>query len=160
MYTKILVPLDGSGLAECVFEHVKEIAKGCEAAEVDLLYVVPPFASAFEENTATSDIRIPDGDVQKFGALKYENWGKKYLDGVAQNLTKDGIAAKSIVLRGGPADVNLDYIRDNAFDLVIMSTHGRSGPARWTMGSVTDRVLRQSVSPVMIVRPQECQVTI
>jgi len=160
MYTKILVPLDGSGLAECVFEHVKEIAKGCEAAEVDLLYVVPPFAAYFEENSATADVRLTEIDVRKFGTLNYEKWGREYLDGVAKSFAKDGIAAKSVVLRGGPADVILDYIRDNAFDLVIMSTHGRSGPARWTLGSVADRVLRQSVAPVMIVRPQECQVTI
>lgn len=158
MYTKILVPLDGSGLAECVFEHVREIAKGCEAAEVDLMYVVAPFNAPFSEFAQTSDI-MDEGDVRSFGAEKYEKWGKEYLDGVAKSFAKDGITAKSIVLRGVPADVILNYVRDNAVDLVIMATHGRSGPAKWTLGSVADRVLRQSVSPVMIVRPQECAVT-
>jgi nucleotide-binding universal stress UspA family protein len=98
--------------------------------------------------------------LKAYGALRYEKWGKAYLDGVAKSFSKDGIAAKSVVLRGAPADVILDYVRDNAFDWVIMSTPGRTGPAKWTIGSVTDRVLRQSVSPVMVVRPQECQVTI
>lgn len=160
MYNKILVPLDGSGLAECVFEHVKEIAKGCEAADVDLLYVIPPFHAFFSDDVASTDKRVENLDIVKFGLAKYEKWGKEYLDGVAKAFAKDGIKAKSVVLRGNPADAILNYIKDNGVDLVIMSTHGRSGPAPWTLGSNTDRVLRQSDAPVMIVRPQECQVTI
>lgn len=161
MYKKILVPLDGSGLAECVFKHVKEIAKGCETAEVDLLYVVAPITAPFGEFSDTSDMSVnPAGDVRSVSAERYEKWGKQYLDGIAKTFAKDGIAAKSIVLRGGPADVILNYVRDNAIDLVIMATHGRSGPAKWVLGSVADRVLRQSVSPVMIVRPSECAVTV
>ncbi len=160
MYNKVLVPLDGSGLAECVFEHVKEIAKGCEAAEVDLIYVVAPFPSPFGEFMQTSDVGYQTGDVQTFGVERYEKWGKEYLDGVAKAFAKDGLPAKSIVLRGDPSNVILNYVKDNGVDLVVMSTHGRSGPAKWTLGSVADRVLRQSLAPVMIVRPQECQVTI
>ena len=160
MYNKILVPLDGSGLAECVFEHVKEIAKGCEAASVDLLYVVPPFNSFFASDVASSDIRVAGVDIRQFGADSYEKWGRGYLDGVAKALAKDGISAKTVVLQGDPANSILNYIKENSIDLVIMSTHGRSGPAKWVLGSVADRVLRQSDAPVMIVRPQECQVTI
>ena len=161
MYSKILVPLDGSGLAECVFEHVKEIAKGCgETASIDLLYVVPPFNTYMQSLTETTDKRIPDGDIQAFGTARYEKWGEDYLGGVAKAFAKDGLTARSVVLKGAPAEVILNYIKDNAIDLVIMSTHGRSGPAKWVLGSVADRVLRQSLAPVMIVRPQECQVTI
>jgi nucleotide-binding universal stress UspA family protein len=161
MYKKILVPLDGSGLAECVFEHVVEIAKGCEAADIDLLYVVPPFNAPFDPYVLSSDSSAyPAGDIRSFGAERYEKWGKEYLDGVAKSFAKQGLPARSTVLRGVPADVIINYARDNAIDLVIMSTHGRSGPAKWTLGSVADRVLRQSIAPVMIVRPQECQVTV
>jgi nucleotide-binding universal stress UspA family protein len=158
MYKKILVPLDGSGLAECVFQHVKEIAKGCEAGEVELIYVVAPFHAPFSE-WVQPDI-MDGGDVRSFGTEKYEKWAKEYLDSAAKSFIKDGVPAKSIVLRGTPADVILTYARDNAVDLIIMSTHGRSGVAKWTLGSVADRVLRQAAAPVMIVRPQECAVTI
>jgi nucleotide-binding universal stress UspA family protein len=161
VYKKILVPLDGSGLAECVFEHVIEVAKGCEAAEVDLIYVVAPFVSANSTEVQATDMSAyPSGDYKSFGAERYEKWGKEYLDGIAKSFNKEGLPSKSIVLRGVPADVILNYVKDNAVDLVIMATHGRSGPARWTLGSVADRVLRQSVAPVMIVRPQECQVAV
>lgn len=160
MYSKILVPLDGSGLAECVFQHVKEIAKGCKAADVDLLYVVPPFNAFFSDDVASSDIRVAGVDIRKFGTENYEKWGRGYLDGVAKAFAKDGITARSFVLQGDPANTILNYIKENSVDLVIMSTSGRSGPAKWMLGSVADRVLRQSNAPVMIVRPQECQVTL
>ena len=159
MYKKILVPLDGSGLAECVFQHVKEIAKGCEAGEVELIYVVAPFNAPFSEFAQSSDI-MDGGDVRSFGVEKYEKWAKEYLDNTAKSFIKDGVPAKSIVLRGTPADVILNYAKDNAIDLIVMSTQGRSGPAKYTLGSVADRVLRQAVAPVMIVRPQECQVAV
>ena len=110
MYNKILVPLDGSGLAECVFEHVIEIAKGCEAADVDLLYVVPPFNAFFSDDVASSDIRVAGVDIRKFGADSYEKWGRGYLDGVAKSFAKDGIPAKSVVLQGDPANSILNYI--------------------------------------------------
>ncbi len=161
MYKKILVPLDGSGLAECVFEHVVEVAKGCEAAEVDLLYVVGPFNSPYTEWTQFADMSAyPAGDVRSFGAERYEKWGKEYLEGVARSFAKNSIPTRTVVLRGVPDQTILNYVRDNGVDLVIMATHGRSGPAKWTLGSVADRVLRNSIAPVMIVRPQECQVTV
>ncbi len=160
MYKKILVPLDGSGLAECVFEHVIEIAKGCgDDAEVDLMYVVAPFNAPYAEFMQTSDMSAyPAGDVLSFGAERYEKWGKEYLEGVARSFAKNGVASRTVVLRGVPDQTITNFVRDNGIDLVIMSTHGRSGPAKWTLGSVADRVLRQANAPVMIVRPQECQV--
>jgi nucleotide-binding universal stress UspA family protein len=83
----------------------------------------------------------------------------EYLSRVAKDFAKDGITARPFVLKGPPVEVILKYIRDNAIDLVIMSTNGSSGPAKLVIGSVTDHVLRQSSVPVMIVRPQECLVT-
>ena len=161
MYKKILVPLDGSGLAECVFQHVIDIAKGCEAAEVDLLYVVGQFIAPFDEFSVIGTMETaPTGNLRTVGTERYMKWGKEYLDRVAATFAKDGVPARSVVIRGNPADCILNYVRDNNIDLVIMATHGRSGPAKWTLGSVADRVLRQSTSPVMIVRPQECAVTL
>ena len=151
MYKKILVPVDGSGLAECVFEHVKAVATGCNVPEVDLLYVVQPlsrarggaFAGMGEEFWAQAD-------------KKAEALGKDYLAKVAKDMKASGVAAKSTVLRGNPAEKILEYAKKNGVDLIIMSTHGRSGPARWAFGSTTDRVIRLSQAPMMVIRPAAC----
>jgi nucleotide-binding universal stress UspA family protein len=58
MYRNILVPLDGSGLSECVFQHVKEIAKGNQVSDIELLYVVPPLNTYLQALTETTDKRI------------------------------------------------------------------------------------------------------
>lgn len=148
MYKKILVPLDGSNLAECALGHARGIATGCGVPEVDLLFVV-------EEIPATAGVTYSKS-IEGQGKLKA--WGKNYLAKVEKSLVGEGIAARSIVLEGKPAEVILDYARKNKVDLIIMATHGRSGPARWALGSVADKVLRYSTVPVFIVTPGECKV--
>ncbi|MFH0846469.1 MAG: universal stress protein [Chloroflexota bacterium] len=147
LYEKILVPLDGSNLAECVLEHVREIATRC-SAEVDLLFVVESISGSAGVTYAKA--------VE--GQEKVKTWGKNYLDKVEQNLEREGVDAKSVVLERSPAEVIVDYARKNKVDLIIMSTHGRSGAARWAMGSVADKVLRSATVPVFIVTPLECRV--
>lgn len=153
MYKKILVPLDGSGLAECVFEHVKAIATGCNVPEVDLLYVVEPL-STHRVSPTFAEGKEYFAQADK----KAQAWGKDYLAKIEQSLKKDGVAAKSVVLKGRPAEKILEYAKKNGVDLIIMGTHGRSGPARWAFGSVTDRVIRLSQAPVMVIRPAGCTV--
>ncbi len=148
MYKKILVPLDGSKLAECVLGHVRGIATGCSVPEVDLLFVVEPISGTAGVTYFAS--------VE--GQKKLIAWGKNYLAKVGKSLVGEGIAARGIVLEGKPAEVILDYAGKNKIDLIMMATHGRSGPARWALGSVTDKVVRLSTVPVFIVTPGECLV--
>ncbi len=148
MYKRILVPLDGSGLSESVLSHVKTMATACGPAEVHLLYVVEPLSAMRESSFSTQD-----KDYFAQSDRKAEAWGKDYLAKVVLNLETDSIKAKSIVLIGNPAQDILDYATTNAIDLIIMSTHGRSGLARWVFGSVAEKVIRTATCPVMIVRP-------
>ncbi len=144
MYQKILVPLDGSDYSESVLEHVKAVALGCSVPEVVLLSVIEPFP-------------IQSYRASKEWLTKLKNDAKStadtYLSSVATKLKPSGITAETAVIEGLPAEAIIDYARKNKVDLIIMSTHGRSGISRWVYGSVADRVVRNSVVPVLAAPP-------
>lgn len=147
MYTKILVPLDGSKTAECTFGHVVDIAKGCSVPEIDLLFVVEPVPSGLYQSRQEAHEKLVA-------------WGKEYLAGAVKRLADDGVTAKPVIIEGNPAVMILEYAEKNGIDLIIMSTHGRSGPSRWAFGSVTDKVVRSSNVPVLVIAPEGCRVQI
>ena len=151
MYRKILVPLDGSELAECVLPHVESIAKGCDGKNVVFLRVVEPFhLSGAEASDYFSEEDIKRADSEN--RVDAENYLKKLV-----NQTKyDGVKVQSVVLMGQAAENISDYATKNGVDLIIIATHGRSGVSRWVWGSVADRVVRSSSMPVLLVRPKEC----
>ncbi|MFC1979407.1 universal stress protein [Chloroflexota bacterium] len=148
MYKKILVPVDGSKLAECTLEHVRAIAKGCNVPEVILLRVVEPLRNVYELGE----------DWYKDAQERIQANAKDYLSKEVAALKKDGIAADAVVISDQPAEAILNYAKQNQVDLIIMSTHGRSGVSRWVIGSVADRVVRHSVAPVLTVSPAGCRV--
>ena len=145
MYNKILVPLDGSKIAECVLEEVKTVARGCNFPEVILLFVAEPVSAGLYQSSTE-------------GREKLIAWGKDYLAKVEKSLLTENIRVKGLVLEGKAADTIVDYTRQNQIDLVVMSTHGWSGPSRWAFGSVADRVIRTSSVSVLIVVPKECRI--
>jgi nucleotide-binding universal stress UspA family protein len=158
MYSKIMVPLDGSELAECVLPHVEAIAKGCEVANVVFVRVVEPahlpvatdFAGggSFSEEDAAKSRKAQD-DHNKAAA-------KKYLNGIVKRSTYEGAGLKAEVIMGKPADAIADYAEKNGVDLIVIATHGRSGISRWVYGSVADKVLRSACVPVLMVRAPGC----
>ncbi len=157
MYKKILVPLDGSGLAECVFQHVKAVATGCSVPEVDLLHVIQRNRFPYDVGYEDAYFGNLPADVRDEGVRKAEAWGKEYLGKIAADFEKSGIAAtKTTVLLGNAPEQILDFATKNGADLIIMSTHGRSGPSRWAFGSTSEKVVRSSPVPVMVVRPTGC----
>jgi len=147
MYKKILVPLDGSKFSECVLEHVAAIAAGCHVPEVVLLRVVEPLRMIAE---------VPDDWLKEARTKSLEEAGN-YLKNLSAEMGKAGISASPELKEGFPDQVILDYIRDKDIDLVMMSSKGQSGITRWAMGSVADRVVRNSPAPVMVVTPKGCR---
>jgi len=149
MYKKILAPLDMSEFSECSLQHVRAIATGCNVPEIVLLTVIEPvhqqFYYAINERTLHA--------IQKEANTK----AKSYLSKVANSLKKEGIAAQTAIVSGRPDEKILDYATENQVDLIIMSTHGRSGVSRWTFGSIADSILRHSTVPVLISSPPECR---
>jgi len=145
MYKKILVPLDGSEFSEQVLAHVRTIAIACQVPEVVLLIVVKPIDN--------SEIIANMGDdwVREI-TQREQTTAEGYIRKVADDMEKDGIETQTVVLVGNPPNEILEYITDKEIDLVIMGTHGRSGPSRWVLGSATERVAKHSKAPVLIVR--------
>ena len=152
MYKKIMVPLDGSKLAECVFPHLEAVIKGCESPEVIVVQAVEPLS-------------IPYGrEVAQFTSLEqvkaFETHQKveaeKYLKEIVARLGETGVNAKADVIYGKAGEALSDYATKHDVDLVIIATHGRSGISRWVWGSVADRLVRSVCVPVLMVRAPGC----
>jgi nucleotide-binding universal stress UspA family protein len=151
MYKKMLVPLDKSDYAECVLEHVKEIASARAIPEVVLLTVVEP---ALRQ---ASLLYVGEESATQAEAQASES-AQTYLAAVKDRLGLNACNVSTVVVVGEPAETILDYIEANGIDLVVMSTHGRSGVSKWFLGSVAERVLRRSVAPLFLVPSVACRV--
>ena len=88
------------------------------------------------------------------------NTARSYLDQIAKRLKGKGITAQSEVLYGKVAGEIAEYANENEVDLIVLSTHGRSGISRWVWGSVTDRILRSACAPVFMVHAPGCGISI
>ena len=150
MYKKILVPLDGSDLAQCVFPHLEALAAGCQAKEVLLIRVIEPF----RQPTPSEYTIKPEEVIRINEEVKAE--AEKYMNQAKTKIRLPGIGVKTEVLRGSPADTLAEYAAKNQVDLILIATHGRSGVSRWVWGSVADRVLRSACVPVLMVRAPGC----
>lgn len=146
MYKKIMVPLDGSPLAECVLPHVDAIAKGCAVKELILLRVVEP-----ERIYTVSDSSI-DPNLAATRESERKKAAEEYLDEIANRISEMGLVCEVKAIVGRVAERLVDYCTENGVDLIIIATHGRSGVTRWVRGSVADKILRSSTIPVMMVR--------
>lgn len=147
MYKKILVPLDGSKFAESALAHVRAVAQGRPIDKIVLLRVVEPIIVDVKDYLGAERTREAED--------KLEANAKEYLDNIASDLRKDGIPVETrIVVNGEPAAKILEITREETIDLIIMSTHGRSGFPRWLHGSVANRVLVHSSVPVLMVVPK------
>ena len=145
MYKKILVPLDGSELAESILPQVVPLAK-CMDAEIVLLRIVSLPVSAYLVATdprLAIDIR-EDAEGDAFD----------YLNGIAAKLRAEGIKSSVEIGTGVVAETIQDFAKNSRVDLIAMSTHGRGGLARLMIGSVADHLVRNSHLPVLLIRPQ------
>jgi nucleotide-binding universal stress UspA family protein len=154
VYSKVLVPLDGFELAEGILGHVREMVTGCHVSEVVLLTVVEGNGQGLP-STTWGGVKV----AEHRAALAAESVteAREYIEKVADELEKEGIVVHPVVIQGKVAEGILDYAVENQVDLIMMSTHGRSGPSRWALGSVADRVIRHSPIPVLIVSPKGCR---
>lgn len=145
MYTKILVPLDGSELAEKVLPHVTALAKAF-GAEPTLVTVVE-----FSLGVAGAKLEaIPAVAAESKAALRAE--ALFYLQKVQQSLKVQGIKATVVALEGDVASEIIAYAEQKGYDLIAMATHGRSGIGRFIMGSIAEKVVRGAIKPVLLIR--------
>ena len=154
MYKKILVPLDGSKLAECALPYAEALAKGCDTEKLILVSVTERVQGyrAFEEpSQPLGQQLVPEAVGKK------EKQAQRYLDRIAKSMEAKGIKVGTEVLLGDPAEEIIIYAKHPGCDVIVISSHGRSGISRWTHGSVADRVFRGSPVPVLMVKAPGCQ---
>ena len=145
MYPKVLVPLDGSELAECALPEVIKLGRGGVVGEVILLKVIE-----------IEVINIPKAYERSidFAALKnaHRNESMKYLEGVQSRLQAEGINVSTELLEGRPEEKIVDYARNRPVDLIVIATHGYTGMKRLMFGSVALQVLHDANVPVLLIR--------
>ena len=147
MYERIVVPLDGSELAERALPQAEQLARVTDAPlhlvrVVDFTKLEPYGAYGLAIEYA--------GMAQVLGQEQAE--ARAYLERVAQDLTDRGLRVSTEVRRGTAARELTGATRPG--DLLVMATHGRGGMARWFLGSVAEEVARHATVPVLLVRAQ------
>jgi len=144
MYRRILLPLDGSLLAEQAIPHAVALAK-CFQAELTLLKILVPVSSS---------LNLPPDLVKKDEAWTLE-LTNDYLAQVAAGIEENAISVKVGTVMGRPHEEIVRFAETEQFDVVVMCTRGTSGISRWLMGSVADRVVRSVNVPVFLIRAQK-----
>ncbi|MCX5820257.1 MAG: universal stress protein [Deltaproteobacteria bacterium] len=150
MYKKVLVPLDGSELAECALNHVKALVKEGSVKEVTLF-------TAVRVDTSWVELYGKNFNVE---AMRKALLGSamKYLAGLKDGLAREGIKVKTEVLEAdGAAQGITDYARKRGSDLIVIATHGYTGMKKLMMGSVALSILHHSHMPVLLIRPEACR---
>lgn len=140
MFHKILVPLDGSEVAECVLPHVKALAAGNEEASIVFIYAVSP-------------LDVPMVNIRYRNKILTD--AKKAATTYLKKIMKSsGLSDRAVskVIVGKAADTIADFATRNKVDLIVMATHGLSGVSRWLYGSVADKVLHESSTPVWLIK--------
>lgn len=140
MFKKILVPLDGSEVAESILPFVENSATA-HKAKIVLLRVALAHT-------------LPGQDEMK-AEVEAVREAEQYIKRVEENLRKKGFDVESHVRYGKGAEEIVDFCHEPDVDAVAMSTHGRTGVGRWLLGSVAEKVIRHCPVPVVLFRPEE-----
>lgn len=151
MHRKLLVPLDGSELAEAALPHIQYMVKNGSVEEVILLNV-------FWTHIIPTDYW--------YGVSGYDEFKEKareasinYLADVESRLGLEGIKIIAESLEGGrPAAMISEYAENNGIDMIIIATHGYTGLKKMMLGSVALEVLHNSHVPVLLIRPESCRI--
>ena len=143
MFDPILVPLDGSLLAECVLSHAVTIAR------------------AF--NSKVVLLRVLDKDQQRVSAQLFDllNWqiykseAVQYLDKIGARLEKSGLRSEAYVREGLGAELIIEFAHSQGMKLLILSSHGQSGVSQWGISSVAQKIILSAPTSLLIVRARQ-----
>lgn len=159
----ILVPLDGSALAEQALAPAQALAASL-SANVHLLHVVSEadrYHVLLEEETVARQLGYGYGvTVATQPVVTRDTWlmlrqnAEAYLETQAERLQEAGVTATFEVRLGVPADMIVEVAESRHTGMIVMATHGYSGLRRWALGSVADRVLHETKAPLLLVRAQ------
>jgi nucleotide-binding universal stress UspA family protein len=148
-YKKILVPLDGSGWAQRAVPHAIDIARTCPGSELILLHIYVPTSRAYTDQLALA------------GQMSQESYAHEqmtqYMIGLRTELRDEDVQVRVQVMQaaGDVANWICNYSSGEGVDLVVMSTHGRTGLARLILGSTAHDVMERINVPVLLIRPDK-----
>jgi nucleotide-binding universal stress UspA family protein len=148
LYYRILVPLDGSEVANQALPHAQQLAAQ-SGAELVLFRVIPNLESKVSiiGNMPYVELNV---EQQQYLADHATGW----LQRLADDLEAHGIKAQAVIDVGEAAERIVDYSVADNIDMIVMSTHGRTGLARWRYGSVTAKVMDAATCPVLLIHSQ------
>ncbi len=163
---RLLVALDGSPLAEAVLPYAEDLARAAPA-RITLVRVVPaasPGEALSEENPRLLPFMVAMPTQPSPASAEAErderSEAERYLDGIAKRLGERGVVAEVVVASGQPASSIVDEANLRQADLILMTTHGRSGLGRWIYGSVAEAVVAHSRVPVFLARAWKVERTL
>lgn len=148
-YQKIVVPLDGSGWGQRAVTHAVDIARSNDS-EIILLHVFKPPAREF-----TPELALAHQDEQ---IQELREQMKQYLIGIRAELRNEGVRVRTQYIEAEGADVAhliCDFVNEEGVDLIVMSTHGRTGLGRLLFGSVARDVMECVSVPVLLIKPEK-----
>ena len=180
-YNKVIVPLDGSKLAESVLPHVEKIAKGCAIPQVILVTVTEPVRVKTPRGERLE--RLPtwhSSPVLFYGSVtsywggsqgvpggvvpasltdlpvtigKMAKTGYNYLAKIAGDLEKKGVQVTVAVLIGNIAEEITHFAQEEKADLIVMASRGKTSLRRWDVGNAAEKVFRATDIPILLVKP-------
>jgi nucleotide-binding universal stress UspA family protein len=145
MYDRIIVPLDGSDLANTALEHARNLARRLDVP----LHLVRAIDPTIVNRVGAVGMGFDYSAVDEL-LVEEEQDASRFIDAQVDALIAEGYKATGVVLRGYAAAA-IDSVTKEG-DLVVMASHGRTGVRRWFLGSVAEEVLRQSSVPVLLIR--------
>lgn len=144
MYKKILVPLDGSELAKKSLDQAEKLARTFDAEII--LFEVVPYMPIYGSPELVTPLIVDERQRES---------AENYLATVAEELKEKGLRVTTMVKTGHQVALEIiEFAKESGVDLIIMSTHGRSGITRWVLGSVTIKVLTRAETPILLMRPK------
>ena len=154
MYKEILLPLDGSDVSESALAPARQLAESL-GARLHILQVTSQTEEFSIMRGAEFGTMGSDYSQQVLDEVMTAQRDRieRYLNEVAEGLTEAGLDVVKAIEDGPAADKIVDYAEAAGVDLIVMSTHGRGGVRRFFVGSVTDKVIRSTNLPVLVVHP-------
>jgi nucleotide-binding universal stress UspA family protein len=142
MYRKILVPLDGSPLAEKALDHAVKLAKVFDSEII--LFQVVHFMPIYGSPELVAPLIVDE---------KQKEYAERYMARLCKEMEAKGLKVRSFVKTGQQVAVEIiDFSKESGVDLIIMCTRGRSGISRWVLGSTAHKVLIRAETPILLLR--------
>jgi nucleotide-binding universal stress UspA family protein len=149
MLQKILVPLDGSQLAEQALPYAKSLAQKYDAELILLMVVQPLSLPVLADPYGGVLYKYPTEEEMS----AHQHAAQAYLNDLQKRLKQQKITARIQVLESDSvADGIVGVTKEESVDVIVKTTHGRSGISRWVYGSVATKVLQEAPCPIFLVR--------